>query len=502
MKSKELRKMRKADVKRKILLINPKKKKNTGFQSIHNGLGTLAGVLKKRGHEVFVVDYPFMREEQNRDISFFVKQFNPDIVGVSIYTPNANGGTEVISRIHEIDPNLPIMVGGPHATLYSDVLQKDKRIDYIFVGEAELTIIGVVENAKKRTNPEIIEAEEIVDLDDIPLPDYKSFYKWESIISYPIMTSRGCPFKCSFCASFGLSNRRWRFRKVEDCIRELEIAKETISPDLTVMVMDDCPTVGKKRFNEFLYLFSKKIRLRIHIANTRADQINEEFLTLLKKCKCDDIAIGVEHAHPEVFKLVGKGETLEQIEKACRLIKKYRLRLGLTFIIGLPGDNFERTKASIRFCKKVKGDFYSINLIIPFRNTAARKWFEENGAKLYDEIGQEAQNLRGFECVEPIVETSDFTREERKKAYYMFLFGIIHDRLKLRKLKRIFEIARKYNLYSDFFYWFPRGILKSLQGKIYLIKKGFVYIAKGEFGPLMKRYRSRRLEILDRSDKK
>ena len=64
-------------------------------------------------------------------------------------------------------------------------------------------------------------------------------------------------------------------------------------------------------------------------------------LILLKKCRCKGIAIGVEHAHPEVFKLVNKGETLKQIWDACKLIKKHKMELALTFIIGLPKDNLE-----------------------------------------------------------------------------------------------------------------------------------------------------------------
>lgn len=490
MKSKELRRIKEVDVKkrRRVLFINPKKK-NTIFLPPHNGLATLATILNNRGHEVLIADYAFMYEEQNTDISFFIKKFNPDVIGISICTPNANEGNEIISRIHEIDSNIPIIVGGPHATLYTDILQKDKRIDYIVIGEAELTIIDVVEKAKKEKNPRVVRTTEIVDVNDVPFPDYKTFYRWESLTNYPIMTSRGCPFQCSFCASAGLSLKRWRPRKVEDCIKELEIAKETFPQCSSVLIMDDAPTIDKKRFCEFLDLFLKRIKLQLDMINTRADAIDEKLLTRMKKCGCDAFSMGVEHVNPEVFKLVNKGETLEQIEKACYLIKKHKMRLGLNFIIGLPKDNLERTKESIRFCRKVKADSCSINLIIPFRHTAVRKWFEENGAKLYNEIDSDAQVPTGFECDEPVVETPDFTSEDRKKAWYMFYFGVAHKRLKLRKLKRIFAIARKYNLYSEFFCWLPRGILRSLQYKKQLLERALDIYRKQGFGPLIKEYK-------------
>lgn len=496
MKSKQLRNIKEVSIKKrkKVLFINPKKK-NTTFMWPHNGLATLAAILKKRGHEVLVADYAFMRKEQNTDISFFIKKFHPDIIGISIYTPNANEANELLSRLNQTNPGIPILVGGPHATLYTDILQKDKRIDYIFRGEAELTIIDVVETAKKQKIPKIIQSKEIVDLNDLPFPDYKTFYGWELIRGYPIMTSRGCPNLCSFCASFGLSYRRWRFRNTEDCIKELELAQKNISPYIHAFVMDDNPTVYKKRFHEFLDLFSKRIKTQVHIVNTRADGIDQKLLTLMKKCKCNGISIGVEHAHPEVFKLINKGETLEQIENACKLIKKNNMDLIVSFVIGLPGDNLERTKASIDFCKKVKADAYSINPIIPYRGTAARKWFEENNAKLYDEIGHDAQIPTDFECEEPLVETPDFSMQDRKKAYYMFLFRIAHQRLKLRRLPRIFAIAGKYNLYSDFFYWLPHGILKSLQTKKMLMKVALDVYRKEGFVQLVNRYKLRNNDI-------
>jgi hypothetical protein len=105
---------------------------------------------------------------------------------------------------------------------------------------------------------------------------------------------------------------------------------------------------------------------------------------------------------------------------------------------------------------------HTINPIIPYRGTAARKWFEENNAKLYDELEVTTSKKEPFECDEPLVETEDFSKEDRKKAYYMFLFRTIHPSLKISKIPKIFLIAKTHNLYPEFFFWLPRGILESL----------------------------------------
>lgn len=487
MESKDLRNIKPVakNKSKRVLLINPKKKKSY-FSFPHNGLAILATILKKRGHEVLIVDYAFLFKRKNSDISYLMKDFKPDVIGISIYTPNEHEAIQLLSSVRQADQFIPIMLGGPHATLYYETLKEDKSIDYIVRGEAELQIIDLVENAKREKKPKIIETDKLVDLGDLPFPDYTTFLGWESIIVYPLMTSRGCPNICSFCASFGLS-RRWRARKPEECIEELELAKKVLPP-FKVIIFDDNPTVDKKRFNKFLDLYSKKIRLELAIVNTRADGIDDTFLTLLKKCGVNWIAIGVEHAHPEVFKLINKGETLQQIEEACKLIKKRGLQLALSFVIGLPGDNLERTKESIRFFKKMKADDVSLNHITPFRYTAVRKWYEEHDSKIYNELDFSATPLLSFECEKPVVETDDFSIWEREKAFYLFIFAIADPRLKLSKLPKIFRVAKKYNLYSEFIFWIPKGILTSLKQNKKYLKRGFQIYRREGFIYLFRRF--------------
>lgn len=473
--------------KKKVLLINPRRK-NILFTTPHNGLAILAGIIKAKGHEVKVVDYAFSYNIKNKPISFFMEEFKPDVIGISIYTPNAREAEEILSKVHQHSPEIPIIVGGPHATLYTDILGKIPGIDYIFCGEAELTILDVIEKAKKEKTPKIISSNELVDLDTLPFPDYKLFYDWQSMTNYSIMTSRGCPFQCSFCASAGLAYRRWRPKNPEKCIEELEKAQKEISPNLKFVVFDDNPITDKERFNNFLKMYSERIKAELTVVNVRADGVTDEFLRLLKKCHVNFISIGVEHAHPEVFKMINKGETLEQIERAAKLIKKHKIGLGLSFVIGVPGDTLKRTKASIDFCKRVKADEYSVNLISPYRYTAAREWFEKNNAKLYNEIGYDVQPLTSIRCESPVVETSDFTKKEREKAYYMFLFGVAEERLRLSRLPEILSIVREYELYSDFFSWLPHGIISELKLARKFVRRAISIYKTYGFGYLIRRY--------------
>ncbi len=475
MRSKELRniKLNKKKVKR-VLFINLRKT-SAGVNTPHMGLAILATILKKRGHDILVIDQQLIHNLP--PINSFIDKFKPDVIGVSIYTANVPEVDHLIGIIEKEYPSIPLIVGGPHGTLYYDNmhLKNEKFIDYILIGEAELTIISTIEKAKKEKRFKLIKTKEIVDINDLPFPDYKVFYGWKNIRAYPIMTSRGCPYRCSFCPVASLSTRKWRSRDPEKCIEELELAKKELSPHLRVLVQDDNPLVDKKRFYHFLKMYiNKKINMRIDVLNIRADSINEKLISFFKKIGCDSIGVGVEHAHPKVFEKINKGETLEQIEKAAALLKKHKMLGSFSFIIGLPGDNLERIKENIKLVKKFKPDSVYWNMLVPYEKTQVRKWFLEHG-KVYNEIGHTSLVDTDFICDEPCVESPDFTKEERKKAHYLYLFGTIDDRLKIIKIFRILKIVKKYNLYREFIYWFPRGLIKSLKRKIELIKKAHSY---------------------------
>lgn len=485
MKSGELKNIKKiAENKRKrVLLVNPRRR-TTGNQVPHMGLAILASILKARGHDVFVVDYNLIPATPK--ISLFVERFKPDVVGISVYTANTEEAGQIIEEINNKNKGIPVIVGGPHPTLYSDEMQKDKRIDYIVVGEAELTVIDAVEKAKKEGKTKIIKTSEIVNPDDAPYPEYRVFYKWQHIRAYSIMTSRGCPYRCSFCPVVSVSGKSWRARKPENCIDEILHAIRSLTSNLNILIQDDNPLVDKKRFYRFLKLYAEKIRLRLDVTNIRADDVNDELLILLKKANCNAVGLGVEHAHPEVFKLINKGETLEQIEKAAKLVNKHKMLLSLGFVIGLPKDNLRRIKASINFANKLKPDSIYWNMVMPYKTTKIREWYEKHG-KLYSEIGKTSLRDKDFHPEEPVVETPDFTAWERKRAYYMCLFRTIDARLKISKVPQIAQEAIKYRLYREFFYWLPRGIVKFARINLLMMQKAHAYYKKEGFKELTKR---------------
>jgi len=446
---------------KRVLFFNAKREK-CDSTSPHIGLAMLSAVLKDRGHEVLVVDYQFNPNAPNPKL--VLEDFNPDVIGLTLYTATMKEAETILEQISTFQK--PVIFGGPHATLYSSELVD--KANYIMVGEAENTIVDVVENASTDSGGQIIHSEP-PDPEQLPFPDFTTFVGHDEMFIYPLLTSRGCPYNCSFCAVRMVSTRKWRPKSVERCMEELEIAKETFKSIGSVVIYDDNAMFRKDHVRDFLKLYlDSNINLPLTIINTRADGLDNEILSLLKKAKCPSIGIGVESGHPEVFKKVRKGESLDDIEKAAKLIKKHKLPLALCFVIGLEDDSLEKTKVSIEYAKKMKPDHIYWNMITPFEGTSIREWYDKNG-KVFDLLNHSSWVDGDFMCEEPCAETPEFTIDQRKKAYLMAILETNDTRLSITDINRLYPYVRRYGLQSEFLRWIPKSIWKSFKKPFQLL---------------------------------
>jgi anaerobic magnesium-protoporphyrin IX monomethyl ester cyclase len=441
--------------KKKILLFNAKREK-CDSNSPHLGLAMLAGVLKQNNHDVLIVDYQFKQDAPSPES--FVAKFKPDIIGLTLYTATMKEADKIIAQISDF--NIPIMVGGPHATIYYEELVD--KVDYVVVGEAENVIEDLVQSAELQSTGKVIFTEP-PDPKELPYPDFTVFIGYEDIYIYPLLTSRGCPYNCSFCAVHIVSTKKWRPRLPEECIKELNNARKYLKNLDSVIIYDDNPMFRKKHIKKFLKLYiESEINLPLTVINTRADSIDSEMIEQLKKAKSPSIGIGVESADPEIFNKICKGETLEDVERAAKLIKKHKIQLALCFVIGLEGDSYEKTKSSIEFAKRIKPDHIYWNMITPFKGTKIREWYDDHG-RVFDLVNHSSYVDGDFMCEEPCAETPEFTVEERKKAYILAIIKTNDTRLKLRDIPRLFKFIKEYGFYKEFIYWIPKKIMQNIK---------------------------------------
>jgi len=275
-------------------------------------------------------------------------------------------------------------------------------------GEAENDIERIIHNVIDGTAEKIIDCEQ-VEMTNYSRPNFESFIGGTDLETYPIQLSRGCPYQCVFCNIDKLAGRRFRKRDVTDCIDEIREAVSRYKRIQYVKVTDDAPNSLTTRFEEFLEQFLvQDFRVRLEVMQLRADHITFKSCQLLKKAGRPCICIGVESADPKILAGVTKGETVVDIERACRYVKSVDLSLVLCFVLGLPEATKKTDLVSLQFAKKVQPIHCYWNIAQPMPGTKMHEYFSSRG-KIYSENSFDQSSLQGG-C---FADTPEYSRLER-----------------------------------------------------------------------------------------
>lgn len=429
---------------RRVLLIDPK-----GFGAgLNLGLGYLSAVLLENNYQVKVIDCNNTPERLSQGPRFNLGisksqnwqrkidqglAWKPEVIGISINSFTLDNALKVIMYCR-VKVNHPVIyiAGGPHIT----VAQRDfmERYGYLFdfavVGEGEETIVDLLNNTDHprrvtgivyydAERDQVIQTEArplIADLDSLPFPNFETFdtvNSKEGLFNYQMVSSRGCPYQCVFCCQ--IWTRRWRARSPENVLAEIKFAvKKYKMRSLTFW--DDNFTLNLSRAKKICDLFiAEKLDLEYGLAGIRADRLDEELIRKLKESGCTSICMGIEDGDPRTFPLVKKGETLADIEKAVKLIKRYDIPLLTYMITGLIDSSYESFLRSLKFIEKL-GVPAHWSIAFPFPNTALFAWVRKNGRFLMTSEDGFRQSMTSKNP--PIVfDTAIYPKEERIKAF-------------------------------------------------------------------------------------
>jgi radical SAM superfamily enzyme YgiQ (UPF0313 family) len=422
----------------KILLIKPPfyRLMKSHFNGLDLGLAYIAAVLDKNGFytrlynadyveegilpslEELFQNYNFYKEIINNrqheiweEIKNKIKNFNPDIVGISMFTGAYKSAKIVAQLAKEINPEIKVVIGGPHSTLSpQETLIKNNEFDYAIRGEGEYTFLELVQDCPleeikglsyKKGN-EIIhnqEREFIKDLDSLPFPARNLFLeRGRNLNLGNIATGRGCPYACRFCASPKLWKRIARLRSSDNVLDELEEVVKKYNQK-SISFVDDTFTLNRERTKEICKkIIDRKLGIEWR-CDTRADRLDEELISLMKEAGCICVRIGVESGSERVLRLMQKNEKKEDIRKAAVLIKKHGISLTAYFMAGFPGETNEDLRETIDFAKEIEADYYSLGIVSPYYGTDIYFMLKEQG-KLKNEEDWEYffhQSYKGME---------------------------------------------------------------------------------------------------------
>lgn len=388
----------------KILLIAPSQKQIYGekvappYPSL--GLLQIGAVLKFAGHEVKFID---LAAEDYNDAKLIsaIKNFDPALVCLTCVTPTFGEALRVAGLVKNNSAALTVL-GGVHPTIAPEACFKFREIDFLVVGEGELTIAELALNLSggekkfsqikglwSRDGEKIFKGEPrplIDNLDDLPFPAWELIadlnkYQSPDALRRPvmsIMTTRGCPFGCTFCCSKQIFGRRYRVRSKDSLIEEIKYYIKRFGVK-ELHIMDDVFTLSKERTIEICRAIQAgKFDLTLSFANgIRADSIDEEVLQTLKDTGFQDLGFGVETGDEEILKSIDKNTTKDSMRRAFKMAKSFGFITWGFFMIGLPGETRETIKKTIDFAIELDPDFAKFLILKPFP-----------GSKIYQDLSQ------------------------------------------------------------------------------------------------------------------
>lgn len=368
------------------------------IQFVYNGaenLGVeyLSSFLKSKGHSTSLLfDPAIFSGDQLVNNGLLARLFNidskivkeiirtkPDLIAFSCYTGNYRWCLKIADKIKKVS-RIPIVFGGVHTTAVPNEVLDNKCVDYVIIGEGEYALLDLIEyldNKKlkklseinnlgyKKLNKKYINKVRpyIKDLDVLPFPDKELFYSKVPSLSrhYYIMTTRGCPFSCTYCSNnmyhkiYSCEKNHLRRRSPENVIKELKIAKSKWKPDL-IRFEDDVFSSSKKWLKEFMPLYKSEINIPF-FCFVHPDTMTKEIAELLKKGGCWFITMGVqsgsEKIRKEIFHRFG---TNKQIIKSARYIKEAGIKLSVDHILGAPTETEADLKSSLNLYNLIKPD--------------------------------------------------------------------------------------------------------------------------------------------------
>ena len=417
----------------RIFLLTCYKGEKTYQVSPPLGLLYIAAALREAGHTVAIHDTHVYRHNPDEAVRA-ATAFSPEIVGLSAVHREIESARTIARGIHKGAPSIPIVIGGPAVLSGIDLIAGIDEIDYAVYREGEAAFLSLIERIGTGSNEPIpgiyhrrgtemvLEqpAELLPNLDtllfpawdlcDIPAyhraPRHGFLYKHRAY--FTVQTSRGCPYRCSFCQNhFG---RKWRARSAESVLAEIDRLVTNHGID-EIHFPDDCFNIDKKRALEIfrgIASMPKKIAIAFP-AGLRGDLVDEEFLDAAKAAGVYRIPFGIETAVPRLQKMLDKHVDLDHMSKIVAAAADRGIVTQGFFMLGFPTETGEEIRRTIDYAVSSRLHLASFNWVNPLPQTRLYEQAKALGFPV-DTIAPEQ-----YDFDDPPVALSEVPRENLQK---------------------------------------------------------------------------------------
>jgi radical SAM superfamily enzyme YgiQ (UPF0313 family) len=344
------------------------------FYQTPYGLFSLGAQALRAGHQVKVLNLSAFAW---RRVDEVIAKLDADLYGMSCWTANRRGVALAAKAIRAHHPRAHVLVGGPHATpLAKEMLAHHPEIDTVALGESELAFLELIERLAVgrptagiagtawRKDGRVVMGPSraaIEDLDTLASPhDYFD--------THIVMTSRGCPWACTFCGAETTWGRGFRGNSVPYVLDALEKAVARV-PVKMIQIKDDTFTTNKKRVLELCRgIRARNIRF-LWSCDTRVDVLSDELLREMRLAGCERLSLGVESGAPEILAQIDKKITVDKIVESTELAKKYGIKVRYYMMLGNRGETAETFEQTLAFLQRAKPHEYIFSCLSIYPGT-------------------------------------------------------------------------------------------------------------------------------------
>jgi anaerobic magnesium-protoporphyrin IX monomethyl ester cyclase len=383
----------------RILLINPPSPEQLGTPLL--GHQYVASAFLAAGCDVRIIDAAARFGPRDPDLILqAVRDLKPDAVGFGLFTRWIWHAYQLARRLRGEVPLL--FAGGAHTTVRPfEVITQG--FDMAVIGEAELVAPQIAAFLRGSLHPKSIPgvlfrdasgtihagppAVPVADLDAAPAPYHaQDLYDstWydpsgASVVPGGILTSRGCPARCTFCANY-VTGRKFRHRKAPEVVREINAFHDR-SGTMFFPFWDDALTADIPRLYELCDAFESGIRFQFcWSAITRANMVRPELLRRMKQAGCVAVNFGVESGDDQILRQIKKGINTSHVVRALEWAKEEGLATACNFMVGFPQETPVELENTLRFMERIApmvDSFSTMGVVVPFPGTELYETFHQ-----------------------------------------------------------------------------------------------------------------------------
>ncbi len=422
--------MEDSEEKMKVTFINPpqtnSKYKFMGVVAPPLGISYMAAVLEENGYDVNIIDASAL-EMTWEDMEEELKAISPQVVSITALTPTINQAKKTAQLVKKCIPHTTVVMGGYHPTFNHQELLITDYVDVVVMGEGEYTMLELVQTLEcdgdlsqvkgialeNQVNPP---RPLITDMDALPFParhllpmDHYKMLNMKTGMS-TMITSRGCPMQCSFCASAALHGNKLRLRSPKNVVDEMEHLVKDHHVD-TIAFMDDTFTLNHHRVEEICNEIKKR-DLNVYWGSTaRVDTLSGDLLEKMRDAGCITLFMGVESADQQMLDSTNKNITIEKVRQAFQLSKEHKIRTIASVVLGMPGDTKDSIKRTTNFVRELNPSYAVFSLATPYPGT---RFYKESVEKNLIKV----KDWSKFTLLAPVLDTVDCSLDELKKLQY------------------------------------------------------------------------------------